>query len=340
MRCERLSSGRYSVGGWDARSPGGHLKDRLRELVKKVPLLGKPYTQRDELRKTLNQLWEPPGHFYSPIPSLDEIRRSEAKVFAAGARELGDVDLNEAGQLALWDALTRYYPEQPFADQKQPGRRYFFENPAFGHFDALVLYAMIRHARPRRVIEVGSGYSSCVLLDTNELFHGNAISCAFVEPYPALLLSLIKPEDRSRINIRAQNLQDVELDVFSALADGDILFIDSSHVSKTNSDVNYVFFEVLPRLQDGVYVHFHDIFYPFEYPKEWVYQGRAWNEAYLLRAFLQNNSAFRIQLFNSFLERFHRDRIARDMPLCLRHPPQSMVPTSAQSIWLRKLPRG
>lgn len=319
---------------------GEQLKDRLRELVKKVPLLGKPYTQRDELRKTLNQLWEPPGHFYSPIPSLEEIRRSEAKVFATDARALAGIDLNEGSQLALWQALARYYPEQPFAEQKQPELRYFFENPAFGHFDAIVLYAMIRHARPRRVIEVGSGYSSCVLLDTNELFHGNGIACTFVEPYPELLLSLIKPEDRNRISIRAQNLQDVDPEEFSALADGDILFIDSSHVSKTNSDVNYVFFEILPRLQDGVHVHFHDIFHPFEYPKAWVYQGRAWNEAYLLRAFLQNNDVFRIQLFNSFLERFHRDRIAREMPLCLRYPSQNMVPTSAQSIWLRKLSRG
>src|SRR5688572_14633479 len=250
------------MGGY-AHHPGDQLlKDRLRELVKKVPLLGKAYTQRDELRKTLNELWEPPGHFYSPIPSLEEIRRSEAKVFATDARELGGIGLNEGSQLALWEALTRYYPEQPFAEQKQPGLRYFFENPAFGHFDAIVLYAMIRHARPRRVIEVGSGYSSCVLLDTNELFHGNGISCTFVEPYPELLLSLIKPEDRSRISIRAKNLQDVDPEVFSTLADGDILFIDSSHVSKTHSDVNYVFFEILPRLQDGVHVHFHDIFHP------------------------------------------------------------------------------
>jgi hypothetical protein len=107
-------------------------------------------------------------------------------------------------------------------------------------------------------------------------------------------------------------------------------------VSKTHSDVNYIFFEVLPRLRSGVYVHFHDIFYPFEYPKEWVYQGRAWNEAYILRAFLQHNDRFELLFFNSFLERFHRDTIARNMPLCLRHSKHSMVPTSAQSIWLKK----
>jgi hypothetical protein len=111
---------------------------------------------------------------------------------------------------------------------------------------------------------------------------------------------------------------------------------DSSHVVKTHSDVNYVFFEILPRLQNGVYIHFHDIFHPFEYPKEWVYQGRAWNEAYVLRAFLQNNDRYRIEFFNSFMATFYRDLIARQMPLCLHHAAESMIPTSAQSIWLRK----
>jgi hypothetical protein len=195
---------------------------------------------------------------------------------------------------------------------------------------------MIRHARPRRVIEVGSGHSSCALLDTNERFFNHSIACTFIEPYPQLLTSLIRDEDRDRITLLTRNLQDVDPAVFLELSANDILFIDSSHVSKTNSDVNRIFFEVLPRLKSGVYIHFHDIFYPFEYPKEWVYQGRAWNEAYVLRAFLQHNDRFEIQLFNSFLERFHRNTLAREMPLCLRHSKQSMVPTSAQSIWLKK----
>jgi hypothetical protein len=316
---------------------GSDFKDRLRSLVKKTPLLGKPYVQRDELRAIANQLWEPPGHFYSPIPALDEIRRSADRIFDTNVAALGGIDLNEPGQLAMIDAIKRYYPEQPFPEYKQEGRRYFFENPAFSYFDAIVFYCLIRHARPKRVIEVGSGYSSCVLLDTNELFAANSISCTFIEPYPRLLESLISGQDRQRVTILARNLQDVETGLFSELSAGDILFIDSSHVSKTNSDVNHVFFEVLPRLASGVYIHFHDIFYPFEYPSAWVYQGRAWNEAYTLRAFLQYNDRFTIQVFNSFLETFHAAAIARDMPLCARYSKQSMIPTSAQSLWLKKL---
>jgi hypothetical protein len=312
------------------------VKSRLRELVKRVPVIGRAYVQRDELRAVVNQLWEPPGHFYSPLPSLDDIKRSADKVFDSSRREVGGIDLNEPGQLALFQELTRYYREQPFTELRQNGLRYYFDNPAFGYCDAIIFYCVLRHLRPRRVIEVGSGYSSCVLLDTNERCFDNRVSCTFIEPYPQLLHSLITDEDRRRVTVLARNVQDVEAGVFTALAAGDILFIDSSHVSKTNSDVNHLFFEILPRLSSGVWVQVHDIFYPFEYPKEWVYQGRAWNEAYLTRAFLQYNDSFEIQLYNSFLERFHNEYLVHEMPLCARYTIANMVHTSAQSLWLRK----
>ena len=215
--------------------------------------------------------------------------------------------------------------------------RYRFENPAFSYFDAIILYSMIRYLRPKRVIEIGCGYSSCVLLDTNERFFDNRIDCTFIEPYPQLLMSLLKEPDRSRITVIPTRLQDVESEVFLRLEPNDILFVDSSHVSKTGSDVNHAVFDILPRLAPGVYIHFHDIFHPFEYPKQWVYQGRSWNEAYLLHAFLQYNDAFAIQLSNSFIQHFHRDVVSRDMPLCLNYAKESIVPTSAQSIWLKKL---
>jgi predicted O-methyltransferase YrrM len=312
------------------------VKSFLRDLVKKVPIIGKPYVQRDELRAVVNQLWEPPGHFYSPLPAIAEIKRDAAKVFDSSRREVGGIDLNERGQLALFQQLTQYYRDQPFAERRQDGLRYRLDNPAFAYCDAIIFYCLLRHVKPQRVIEVGSGYSSCVLLDTNERSFGNRVSCTFIEPYPQMLYSLINDDDRRRVTVLERNVQDVDPSVFTALAPGDILFIDSSHVSKTNSDVNYLFFEILPRISSGVWVHVHDIFYPFEYPKEWVYQGRAWNEAYLTRAFLQYNDAFEIQLYNSFLERFHNDDLVREMPLCARYTAANMVQTSAQSLWLRK----
>lgn len=269
-----------------------------------------------------------PGHFYSPIPDPEEVRRDEERIFGTCPRSLPGIDLREAAQKELLEKFAGFYEHMPFLAQKAAGVRYHFENPAYSYSDAILLHCMIRHAQPKRIVEVGSGFSSCVTLDTNELFFDNAIQTTFIEPYPALLTSLLKEGDVARIRIIPSRLQDVALDTFKALECNDILFIDSTHVSKTGSDVNRLFFEILPQLASGVYVHVHDVFYPFEYPKEWVYKGRAWNEAYLLRAFLQYNAAFRIVLMNSFMQRFHEDYFREKMPLCLKNP--------GGSIWLRR----
>jgi hypothetical protein len=237
--------------------------------------------------------------------------------------------LNEKGQINLFNKFKEYYKEQPFGEQKKENLRYFFENPSYSYSDAICLYCMIRHSQPKTIIEIGSGYSSCVILDTNELFFNNAISCTFIDPYPELLQSLIKDSDKDRIGIIPKKLQDVDINKFSDLTAGDILFIDSTHVSKIDSDVNQILFTILPHIKSEVYIHFHDIFYPFEYPREWIYEGRAWNEAYLLRTFLQYNSVFKIQFFNTFLEYFYKDEFLNEMPLCMKN--------RGGSIWIKKL---
>lgn len=202
-------------------------------------------------------------------------------------------------------------------------------NDYYSYGEGIILFCMIRHIQPKRIIEVGSGFSSAVILDTNELFFNYAISCTFIEPHPERLVSLIKKGDKNRIKIIQKKLQDVDINIFSDLSAGDILFIDSTHVSKVGSDVNCIFFKILPYINSGVYVHFHDIYYPLEYPKEWIYEGRAWNEAYLLRAFLQYNDSFKIQFFNSFLAHLYRDKLIQDMPLFMKNP--------GSSIWIKKL---
>ena len=271
----------------------------------------------------------PPGHFYSPIPSLGDVRADEARIFAVPAGDLPGIDLREDAQLALMSEFKRYYDEQPFPAHPTPERRYYFENGAYSYSDAIVLYCMIRHARPRRIIEVGSGHSSCVTLDTNDLFFDGRIVCTLIEPYPELLQSLLRPEDAERVELLLQRVQDVPLARFRALEAGDILFVDSTHVSKAGSDVNYIVFEILPVLAPGVFVHFHDVFHPFEYPKEWIFAGRTWTEAYLLRAFLQFNRSFEVVFFNTFLEHFHEARFAAEMPLCLKNP--------GGSLWIRRI---
>jgi len=271
----------------------------------------------------------PPGHFYSPIPSLEEVRARDAEIFGAAPDEIAGIDLNLQGQLELLEALMPYYAELPFTADEQEGLRYRFDNGFYSYSDAIFLYTMIRHFRPRRVIEVGSGYSSCVTLDTNELFFANRIHCTFIDPDFRPLRALLKPGDQARIRCLERKVQEVDLSTFDALTENDVLFVDSSHVSKIDSDLNHILFQILPRLRSGVLVHFHDVYYPFEYPRFVVYQGIAWNEAYLLRAFLQYNDAFRIQLFNTFLEHFHPERVYGAMPLCQQNP--------GGSLWLRRM---
>lgn len=274
--------------------------------------------RQEQARYTAQQAF-PPGHFYSPIPDLNEVKAHAAEIFGNSRRELPGLDMNEKGQLATLASLAPYYQELPFGETAQPGLRYFYQNPAYSYTDGIFLYCLLRHLRPGRVIEVGSGYSSCVTLDANERYFQNQINCTFIEPYPELLHSLLKPGDRERIEILPLPLQRVPVDRFRALAAGDILFIDSTHVSKVHSDVNYLLFEILPVLAPGVYIHFHDVFYPFEYPAEWIYEGRAWNEDYLLRAFLLFNPVFRVELFSTFLGRFHAEFFRQNMPLCQRN---------------------
>jgi Methyltransferase domain len=269
----------------------------------------------------------PPGHFYSPIPSIEEIKKREKEIFGIPENVAG-IDLNVGGQLALLGEFKKYFGDIPFGPHIGKKSRFDFQNPSYSHGDAIILYSMIRHLRPKRIIEIGSGHSSCITLDTNERFFENAISCTFIEPYPELLLSLIRDADKEKIELVPHDLQDVEMSMFSELTASDILFIDSTHVSKVGSDVNYIFFKLLPSLDNGVVIHFHDIFYPFEYPKEWFYEGSAWNEAYLLRAFLQNNNAYQIQFFNSYFQHFHRDDFFNEMPFPVSY--------AGGSIWMKK----
>ena len=130
------------------------------------------------------------------------------------------------------------------------------------------------------------------------------------------------------------------------MTESDVLFVDSSHVSKYASDVNYLLFNVLPKLKPGVLIHFHDVFKDFEYPREWLKEGIYWNEQYLLRAFLLNNKDYEIVYFSDFMEREYTEWFQENMPLCLEpHEKyqcgslknQFIQDIRGQSIWIRKI---
>lgn len=265
----------------------------------------------------------PPGHFYSPIPRVSSVLSRESEVFDVNEAVAG-VDLNVEGQRETVKALAPFCNDQPFSDG---ATRFFAPNENFSIGEAVLYYGFLRWLRPNRVVEVGSGFTTAVLLDTLD-FDGRLntkVTC--VEPYPERLRSLMRAGDEKRLRVVESELQEVGFDVFEELKGNDLLFIDSTHVAKTGSDVNRLLFDILPRLAPGVFIHIHDIYYPFEYPREWLLQGRAWNEAYAIRAFLQYNSAFEIVCFNSFLARFHRD-LFYEMPCFLNIP--------GSGLWLRK----
>jgi len=319
----------------------------LKSLIAMLPGIRSLAAERNELKAIVADLrkelsaWRkgfvPPGHFYSPIPDPDEVRRNRARVFERQPTNIPGINLNTDNQLIQLETFESYCSECPFPEEPADGFRYHLNNPYYAYSDGVCLYSMLRHLRPNRFIEVGSGFSSAAALDTDDLFLGKTINFTFIDPNPERLEQLLTSDDKKnpKIEIFRSIAQEIPLDVFSSLQPRDILFIDSTHVSRVGSDVNYLFFEVFPALPTDTYIHIHDVFFPFEYPEEWIYGGRAWNELYLLRAFLQFNADFEIVFFNNYLEKTFRSTIELKMPLCLKRPNSKM--TVPGGIWLHKI---
>ncbi|HMK45719.1 MAG TPA: class I SAM-dependent methyltransferase [Methanocella sp.] len=279
-----------------------------------------------EPEKNAYYAW-PPGHYYSPIPNLNEVIENKERIFSQ-ADSIPGVHLNDRGQLRLFDRLSRHYHELPFTPEKTEQYRYYYNNGYYSYGDAILFFCMIRHLKPQRIIEIGSGFSSAISLDVNEQFFDSRIRCTFIEPYPDRLLSLIKDDDIANITLYKNKLNEVDPKIFGALSKNDILFVDSTHVSKIDSDVNRILFEILPILKPGVYIHFHDIFHPFEYPLSWLLEGRFWTEAYLLRAFLQYNRKFEVQLYSTYFYGKYGKLVSERMPLYEK--------CRAGHIWIKK----
>jgi hypothetical protein len=268
------------------------------------------------------------GKSGSPLPAYEELRSRSEELFSRDVNSVSGIDLRCEAQLQLIANLAQYDTDFDWPSSSTPGLRYYKDNNWFAEADAFTLYAVLRHLQPARLIEIGSGFSSALMLDTRDRFLQRPLQLTFVEPEPVRLRQLLRPDDCKTMEIIEGIVQRVPVARFRELQAGDVLFIDSSHVSRIGSDVNFLLFDVLPALAPGVVVHFHDIFWPFEYPKEWLMKGWAWNETYVVRAFLQHNSAFEVMLFGSYLVERHAEKLAK-VPRLLRNP---------SSLWLRKVP--
>ena len=265
------------------------------------------------------QRYVPHGHFYSPLPSKED----EEKYCANKPVDVdSSIRLNIDEQLALCNEMKKFYNPGMFAETEsglgQNGNtRYYYENKFFSYGDGIILNMFLRKTQPKRIVEVGCGFSSAMMLDTCDMFSElGDVDFTFIEPEPERrLLKLVKEKE---INLIKSNLQDLEPDlIYNSLEAGDLLFIDSSHVVKLNSDVMFIFDRILPNLKKGVYVHFHDVVYPFVYPDCWVREGRFWNEVFFLKQFLAYNDSWKIVLWPVML---HQKNLIQDIfPLINRN---------------------
>lgn len=229
-----------------------------------------------------------PVHYYSPIPDTRGLDRA---VFENDFSLTG-VAMNEEEQLRWLESVGGKYGEE-FSPR---------ENSGLSLADSFMLYATLRERKPEMMVEIGSGESTRISLEALQKNKEEGHPCRFyaVEPYPGDYLRGI---DLSWFTLIEKNVEKTDLDF---LAGADVLFIDSSHVSRIGGDVNFEMLELVPRLKRGALIHWHDIMIPGNYWRDWTMEGnKFWNESYFLHAFLLFNSAFRVRWASRFMqERF------------------------------------
>jgi predicted O-methyltransferase YrrM len=267
----------------------------------------------------------PMGHYHSPVVDPSTVVEYLKNEGALKPENLKGVKIDIAAMRELWRKHLPFTREHLVSVRTNSNDRFRYGDGPFPEGDALSLQLMFAEFRPRRVIEIGSGFSTACMLDSAERLGLTEVKITCIEPYPDRLQSLLRPTDK--IELIQKPIQDVDCTLVDELEPNDILFIDSTHVMKTGSDVHFEFFYLLPRLKPGVVVHFHDVGFPFEYPNKWVFEfNYSWNEAYVLRAFMMYNTAFEIVFWNSLL--YREPDVREEFTL------QSGNPGS--SIWLRR----
>jgi hypothetical protein len=274
----------------------------------------------------------PPGHFYSPIADAAAVAADRERLWPAQPVTAG-VDWNDAGHRRLLaEEFPKFVPLYDYPETLPDGpdlADFYTRNPQFSWLDARALFVLLHAWRPRRIIEVGSGYSSLLVADVNRRWFDGSIHVTCIEPFPRAFL---KHRIAGLSRLIPDKVQNVPVTEFASLAAGDVLFIDSSHVAKAGSDVNYLYFDVLPALARGVRIHIHDIFLPHEYPQPWVIdENRSWNEQYLVRALLMYSMGFRVEFGCSYAFHTFPELVIR----ALAHPKGRGY--GGGSLWLTKI---
>lgn len=225
-------------------------------------------------------------HYYEP-------QISYSKEFDANKIRNLRIDFNLERQIQSLSKLQYSHELAQLAKEGIAGNgKFYFKNPSFGPGDADLYYLIVRNLKPKKIIEIGSGYSTLICVEAlqkNDSEHFNS-SLTCIEPFELDWLENIK-----EIQLIRESVEKVSMEVFTSLQENDILFIDSSHIIRPENDVLFEYLELLPQLNKGVIIHIHDIFTPRHYRSEWLQEEfRFWNEQYLLEAFLYFNDTFEI----------------------------------------------
>jgi predicted O-methyltransferase YrrM len=303
------------------------------ELALLVPLAQKYLSAGATVKKKLEaggvQLVR--AHFYSPVPTVKEIEaswesRNEAMPYLEP--ELYDNDF----MLEFLEARLAPYVEEfnPPLDVTDNPAEYFWNNGQFGHSDALAYYCMIRYLKPKRIIEIGAGYSS--LIASQALQANGSGDLILIEPFPserleiALDRKLVSPQP----TVYQKPVQDMPVSFFAErLEKNDILFIDSTHTVKAGGDCVYIYLKIIPKIGNGVVVHVHDIFLPQMMPEHWLKELHLyWCEQYLLQAYLLENPKVRVLFGTHYHYCVNRQRLDSFM--------SGKCQSMGASFWFRK----
>ena len=233
-------------------------------------------------------------------------------------RNLPGIDMNADEQLQLLSKFTYYDELVKFPLQKTNQTEYYYNNGFYEAGDAEYFYSVIRHFKPKQIIEIGSGYST---LMAQNAFAANKVDdanykCTYqcIEPYEQPWLEELDVE------VIRKRVETIDKSSFEALNANDILFIDSTHVIKPQGDVLFEYLEILPILKPGVIIQIHDIHMPKDYLSDWIYEHRLWNEQYLLEAFLTFNNKFKILGSLNYLKHHHNEKFAAKFPIYKQQP--------------------
>jgi predicted O-methyltransferase YrrM len=266
---------------------------------------------------------------YSPVPLVEP---KEHPVWSEPQTALAGIELDLDAQFAFVEReLAPFVPELGAPDHRPAGGGFHLANDWYQAVDAELLYALLRHLQPRRMLELGSGYSTLVAAQAARANAGEGRPLEVTSVDAAPRESLLRGLD-GVVRLERGRAEQLPLARFDELARGDVLFVDTSHTVKHGSEVNWLVLDVLPRLAPGVVVHFHDVFLPYAYPREWLVDEMMLAEQYLIQAFLSGNPDWRVLVAAHALARAERERLARTFPSLTRIPNARPA-----ALWLERL---